>query len=86
MLTYTLAEAKAKFSQVVKEVQDGDSALITKHGYPVVLITQPEIAAPAPQRGLNGFLKKKFEGWQMPEDFDRMAQSEIIAMFEDGDI
>jgi len=85
MTTYSLAEAKAHFSKVIEEVQGGDQVLITKHGHPAALITRPEEAAPKPRRNMNGFLKEKFEGWEMPEDFDRLGEDEIIAMFEGGD-
>jgi antitoxin (DNA-binding transcriptional repressor) of toxin-antitoxin stability system len=81
MSTYTLADAKAKFSQVVAEVESGDSAVITKHGRPVALMTRPDDSAPK-KRGINGFLKEKFEGWKMPDDFDRIGNAEITALFE----
>ena len=85
MTTYTLAEAKTHFSKVIEEVQGGAQVLITKHGHPAALITRPDDAKQAPKRNFNGFLRKQLKDWEMPEDFDRMCQDEIIAMFEGGD-
>jgi prevent-host-death family protein len=82
MTSYTLAEAKANFSKVIEEVMAGHSALITKYGHPAAVIAPPEKGAVAPKRQLYGCLSKEFAGWQLPEDFDRMAQEEIIALFE----
>jgi prevent-host-death family protein len=82
MTTYTLAQAKASFSKVIDEVQAGGPVLITKHGHPAAMIIQPESAASTPKRHLHGCLKNEFAAWQMPDDFDRMAQNEIAALFE----
>jgi antitoxin (DNA-binding transcriptional repressor) of toxin-antitoxin stability system len=85
MTTYTLAEAKARFSQVIEEAQAGNQVLVTKHGHPAALITRTGDTSPKPERGLNGFMKKHFKDWEMPEDFDRMCEDEVIALFEGGD-
>jgi prevent-host-death family protein len=81
MTTYTLAEAKANFSKVIDEVMSGRSALITKYGHPAAVIASPEPAPTPVQRNLHGCLERQFAGWQMPDDFDRMAQDEIISLF-----
>jgi antitoxin (DNA-binding transcriptional repressor) of toxin-antitoxin stability system len=80
--TYTLAQAKANFSKVIGEVETGCAVLITKHGHPAALMTQPDHAPTMTKRQLQGCLKKEFANWQMPEDFDRMMQDEILALFE----
>jgi prevent-host-death family protein len=85
MSTYTLAEAKAQFSKVVEEVEAGRSVLITKHGRPAAVMVQPQSAPDAPKRQLQGCLKNELAGWQMPDNFDRMMDDEIVALFE-GDI
>jgi antitoxin (DNA-binding transcriptional repressor) of toxin-antitoxin stability system len=84
MTKYTLAQAKANFSKVIGEVEAGRTVLITKHGNPAALMTRPERVPVAAKRQLQGCLKKEFAGWRMPEDFDRMMQDEILAMFEGG--
>jgi prevent-host-death family protein len=82
MTTYTLAQAKANFSKVIGEVEAGRAVLITKHGHPAARITRPEHAPAAEKRQLQGCLKKEFANWQIPDDFDRMMQDDILAMFE----
>jgi antitoxin (DNA-binding transcriptional repressor) of toxin-antitoxin stability system len=82
MTTYTLAQAKANFSKVVGEVETGGAVLITKHGHPAALMTRPEHTPATAKRQLQGCLKKEFANWRMPEDFDRMMQDEILALFE----
>jgi antitoxin (DNA-binding transcriptional repressor) of toxin-antitoxin stability system len=82
---YTLAEAKARFSKVIEEVEAGHSVLITKHGRPVATMAQPQNTPAAPKRQLQGCLKNELVGWQIPDDFDRMMEDEIVALFE-GDV
>jgi prevent-host-death family protein len=82
MTTYTLAEAKANFSKVIDEVMSGRPALITKYGHPAAMITAPEPHATPTRRNLRGCLAKQFAGWQLPENFNRMAQDEIVSLFE----
>jgi len=84
MTTYTLTEAKAEFSRVVEEAEAGNTALITKHGRPAVMIVRHDEAVEHPKRGLVGCLKEDFAGWQIPEDFDKMMQDEIVTLFEGG--
>jgi len=86
MTTYTLAEAKARLSKVVEEVEAGNTALITKHGRPAAVVIKPDKAIRSPKRGLVGCLRKEFANWELPEDFDRIKQDEIITLFEDGEI
>jgi hypothetical protein len=45
-------------------------------------MTRPEYTSAAAKRRLHGCLKEEFAGWQMPEDFDRMMQDEMVALFE----
>jgi prevent-host-death family protein len=84
MVTYTLAQAKAQFSKVIEEAQRNGSVLITKHGHPAALITSPKTTSPTESRGLVGCMRDEFADWAIPEDFDRMLQDEIIALFEGG--
>jgi prevent-host-death family protein len=82
MTTYTLAQAKASFSKVIEEVEAGHPVLITKHGRPAAVLTKPDYSTPPPPRNLVGCLKQEFAGWKMPNDFDRMMEDEIVALFE----
>jgi prevent-host-death family protein len=85
MTSYSLAEAKSHLSQVIAEVQAGKQVLITKHGQPAALLTQPKAIQTPAKRQLVGCMKAQFADWQMPDDFDRMGEQEIIALFEGGD-
>jgi prevent-host-death family protein len=84
MTSYTLAEAKASFSKVIKEVEAGNTVQITKHGQPAAVLMHPRDAADKLPRGLVGCLKDEFADWKMPDDFDRICQTEIEAMFDGG--
>jgi prevent-host-death family protein len=62
---FSVAEAKAKFSEIVKRAEGGERFVITRHGSPVV-----EIAASAdarPKKKLRGAMKGQI--WIAP-DFD----------------
>lgn len=70
-------EAKTHLSKLVDAAAKGESFVIAKAGKPLVKVTAitPTEAA-AVQR--TGFLAGQFE---IPDDFDRMGQSEIEQMF-----
>lgn len=62
---FSIAEAKAKFSELVARAEAGERFIVTRHGKPVV-----EIAASAeakPRKKLRGAMKGKI--WIAP-DFD----------------
>jgi prevent-host-death family protein len=82
MTIYTLAQAKARLSKVIEEVEAGQPVLITKHGQPAAVLTRADQASPPSPRKLMGCLKQEFAGWKMPDDFDRMMEGEITALFE----
>jgi len=59
-----LTEAKAKFSEVVERVSQGEEIIVTRMGHPVARITRYEPAAANRRLGL-------FEGRiDLAEDFD----------------
>jgi prevent-host-death family protein len=72
MQTYTLAEAKSHFSQVVCEAEAGNRILITRHGKPAAVVCAPE-SSPKTIRDMQGFVIEEMKGWQMPDDFDRLT-------------
>ena len=71
-------EAKTHFSRLVEEVKRfGKPIIIAKSGKPQVKIVPLDNA----QNGSRfGFLKKT--NMQIPENFDRLYENEIQAMFE----
>ena len=75
MKTVNMHEAKTHLSRLVEGVEKGEPFIIARAGKPVVKVTLVE--QPAPRR--TGFLKGQVD---VPDDFDRMFEEEIQAMFE----
>jgi len=70
-------EAKTHLSRLVENAAKGEGFIIAKAGKPmvkVVAIDQPDAAA----RRRTGFMAGAFK---VPDDFNRMGQGEIEAMF-----
>ena len=76
MRTVNIHEAKTHLSRLVDEAAKGEPFVIAKAGKPLVKVV-PIDAPTTPQRF--GFLKGQFS---VPDDFDRMCEDEIIALFE----
>lgn len=67
-LTYNLSEAKAKFSEVVNRVEDGDEIIVTRMGKPVARIVAYQAEASKQRLGL-------LEGrLHMADDFDEWPE------------
>lgn len=75
MNTVNIHEAKTQLSRLVERAARGESFVIAKAGKPLVKVSAVE--APAEPKRL-GFLKGEIE---VPEDFDRMGENEIAALF-----
>jgi prevent-host-death family protein len=78
MITVNIHEAKTQLSKLVDQATKGEAFIIAKAGKPLVRVAALD-APPAPQR--LGFLKGEIA---VPEDFDRMGQTEIEALFGVG--
>jgi prevent-host-death family protein len=68
-------EAKTHLSRLVDRAARGESFIIAKAGKPLVKVAA--IDSPATPKRL-GFMKGEIE---VPDDFDRMGENEIAAMF-----
>ena len=77
MKTVNIHEAKSNLSRLLHEVQQGRPFLIAKADKPIARVTSIEETGPGQTRRL-GFLAGQIE---VPEDFDRMAQAEILPLF-----
>ena len=77
MEVVNIHEAKTHLSRLLEGVQRGESVIITKAGKPIARLVGMAAERPARERRL-GFLKGQYT---IPEDFDRMAESEIAALF-----
>ena len=75
MKTVNIHEAKTHLSRLVERAARGESFVIAKAGKPLVKVSA--IEAPSAPRRL-GFLKGEIK---VPDDFDRMGEREIAALF-----
>ena len=78
MLTVNIHEAKTNLSKLIDQAVKGEAFVIAKAGKPLVKVTALNAPA-APQR--LGFLAGEVA---VPEDFDRMGEAEIEALFGNG--
>lgn len=75
MVTVDIHEAQTQLSKLVERAAQGKPFVISKAGKPLVKVTA--LDAPAAPRRL-GFLAGQIS---VPEDFDRMGEAEIAALF-----
>ena len=75
MRTVNIHEAKTHLSSLVERAVQGEPFVIAKAGKPLVKVAALDAPA-APQR--LGFLAGEIA---VPDDFDRMGESEIAALF-----
>ena len=75
MVTVNIHEAKTHLSKLVDQAVKGEGFVIAKAGKPLVKVTALE--APAAPRRL-GFLAGEIA---VPDDFDRMGEGAIEALF-----
>ncbi|MEO7793381.1 MAG: type II toxin-antitoxin system prevent-host-death family antitoxin [Thermoanaerobaculia bacterium] len=73
MVTVDIREAKTQLSKLVERVVQGETLVIARAGKPLVKVTALA-AASAPRR--LGFLAGEIS---VPDDFDRLGESEIAA-------
>ena len=77
MKSVNMHEAKTRLSQLVEQAAKGEPFIIAKAGKPVARVTAVDSPEPGRQKRL-GFLAGQFS---IPEDFDRMGETEIAEMF-----
>ncbi|MDQ3045233.1 MAG: type II toxin-antitoxin system prevent-host-death family antitoxin [Chloroflexota bacterium] len=75
MVTVNIHEAKTQLSKLVAQAVKGEAFVIAKAGKPLVKVSALD-APQTPQR--LGFLAGEIA---VPEDFNRMGESEIAALF-----
>ena len=78
MRTVNIHEAKTHLSKLIDDAVNGEPFIIAKAGKPLVKVTA--LDAPEVPRRI-GFLVG-MDDWAIPDDFDRMCEDEIIALFE----
>lgn len=75
MVTVNMHEAKTQLSRLVERAAKGESFVIARAGKPLVKVSA--LKAPAKPQRL-GFLAGEIA---VPDDFDRMGEHEIAALF-----
>ena len=75
MTVVNIHEAKTHLSRLVERAANGEPFIIARAGKPLVKVTA--VDAPARPARL-GFLAGEVE---VPDDFDRMGEDEIAALF-----
>jgi prevent-host-death family protein len=78
MVTINIHEAKTQLSKLVDQAAKGEPFVIAKAGKPLVKVTALD-APSAPKR--LGFLRGEIA---VPDDFDRMGEVEVEALFVSG--
>jgi prevent-host-death family protein len=78
MRTVNIHEAKTHLSRLVDEAAKGKSFIITKAGKPMVKVL------PLSEQETKGVDKLGFMSGEMlvPDDFDSMASSDVLSLFE----
>ena len=77
MRTVNIHQAKTHLSRLVDEASKGEPFVIAKAGRPMVKVMAIDAPAACTIRRL-GFLEGQFA---IPDDFDRIGESEIAALF-----
>ncbi len=75
MRIVNIHEAKTHLSRLVEQAARGESFVISKAGKPLVKVVPIEQTS---RRSKFGFMKGQIK---VPDDFDRVAQEEIEALF-----
>ena len=80
MQIYNIHEAKTHLSRLVEQAAKGEPFVIAKSGKPLVKVIP--LNAPGPSQIKRfGFMAGQIS---VPDDFDQMAEAEIVKMFEEG--
>lgn len=77
METVNIHQAKTHLSRLVDRAANGEPFIIARAGKPLVKVV-PLDAPERPQPRRLGMLEGQF---QIPDDFDRMGEQEILEMF-----
>lgn len=81
MQTINIHEAKTHLSRLIAQAQQGHPFVIAKSGKPMVMVSAIPGTQDKAKKRL-GFLR---DTMQIPDDFDRMGESEVASLFA-GDL
>ncbi|MYD77446.1 MAG: type II toxin-antitoxin system Phd/YefM family antitoxin [Gammaproteobacteria bacterium] len=72
-MNISITQAKAKFSQIIRKAESGESVTITRHGQPVVVLHPVQHTPTVPKIGS---MKGKIE---ITDDFDELPPEFMFA-------
>ena len=78
MPTYSIADAKANLSRLIKRAANGESIIIAKSGKPMVKIVPLDAPATFRQKRF-GFMADQIKA---PDDFNTMGARKVQRLFE----
>ena len=81
MKAINIHQAKTQLSRLVDEAANGDSFVIAKAGKPLVKVMALNAPVGKAVKRL-GFMNGQIT---VPDDFDRMAEEDIVRMFSGGE-
>lgn len=81
METVNIHDAKTHLSRLLEDVQRGKPFIIAKAGQPIARVTRIDAPEPGQTKRL-GFLSGQID---VPDDFDRMGEEEILSIFGEDD-
>ncbi len=82
MLTVNIHDAKTQLSRLVDQAAKGEAFIIAKAGKPMVKVVPLDANEQIASRRL-GFMAGEIS---VPDDFDRMGDAELAAMFDGEDV
>ena len=80
MQTYNIHQAKTHLSRLIDQAAKGEPFVIAKAGKPLVKVVPLDAPGPSQIKRF-GFMAGQI---RVPDDFDQMAESAIVKMFEEG--
>ena len=76
-MNISIAQAKAKFSQVIREAELGESVTITRYGKPIVILQAVKNSSNVPKIGsMKGKIEIADDFDELPPEFTLAIQSE----------
>jgi prevent-host-death family protein len=76
-LDYSIGEAKNRLTELIRAVEAGEQAIITRHGKPVAQLNPPPVERrKARLGGMKGRIKL-LPGWDDPIDEDRFLEGNL---------
>jgi prevent-host-death family protein len=76
-MEFSVAEAKNRFSEVIRAVEEGEEIVITRHGKPVAQLVRPLRHRRRVRLGTMKGRVQFLPGWDAPIDLDRFLEGDL---------